>query len=163
MSQKQRLLISCKRATYKFVLSPLGFHVSPGFQVSLRGTPHHPSSLTTEPGWHKLKDSEWEWKRVLSGGQLLPYPRMWLGRGCAYVPSCFSRLWLFATLWTVSLAGSSVVGFSRQEYWSGLPSLPPGHLPNPGVKPTPLLSPALAGRFFTTSATCLPFEREGSS
>ena len=49
--------------------------------------------------------------------------------------------------------GSSVHGFSRQEYWSGLPCLPPGDLPNPGVKPASLLSPALAGRFFTTSAT----------
>ena len=39
------------------------------------------------------------------------------------------------------------VGFSRQEYWSGLPLPPPGDLPNPGMEPT---SPALAGRFFTT-------------
>ena len=41
-------------------------------------------------------------------------------------------------------------GFSRQEYWSGLPCPPPGDLPNPGIKPT---SPALAGGFLTTSAT----------
>ena len=39
------------------------------------------------------------------------------------------------------------MGFSRQEYWSGLPFPPPGDLPNPGIKP---VSPALAGRFFTT-------------
>ena len=44
-------------------------------------------------------------------------------------------------------------GFSRQEYWSGLPCPPPGGLPDPGVEPTPLTSPALAGKFFTTSAT----------
>ena len=42
------------------------------------------------------------------------------------------------------------VGFPRQEHWSGLPCPPPGHLPDPGVK---LTSPALAGRFFTTTAT----------
>ena len=42
---------------------------------------------------------------------------------------------------------------SRQEYWSGLPSLSPGDLPDPGIKPVSLMSPALAGGFFTTSAT----------
>ena len=45
------------------------------------------------------------------------------------------------------------MGFSRQEYWSGLPCPPPGDLLDPGVEPTTLMSPALAGRFFTTSAT----------
>ena len=45
------------------------------------------------------------------------------------------------------------MGFSRQEYWSGLPCLPPGDLPDPGVEPAFPVSPALAGGFFTTSAT----------
>ena len=45
------------------------------------------------------------------------------------------------------------MGFSRQEYWSGLPCPPPGDLLNPGIKPLSLTSPALAVRFFTTSAT----------
>ena len=45
------------------------------------------------------------------------------------------------------------MGFSRQEYWSGLPFPISGNLPNPGIKPKSLLSPALAGRFFTTSTT----------
>ena len=45
------------------------------------------------------------------------------------------------------------MGFSRQEYWSGLPCPPPGDLPDPGIKPVSLRSPALAGGFFTTSAT----------
>ena len=50
--------------------------------------------------------------------------------------------------------GSSLsMGFSRQEYWSGLPCLSPGHLPNPGIKPASLTSPALSGGFFTTNAT----------
>ena len=44
------------------------------------------------------------------------------------------------------------MGFSRQEYWSGLPFPPPGDLPNPGIKPVSLASPILAGRFFTTRA-----------
>ena len=41
-------------------------------------------------------------------------------------------------------------GFSRQEYWIGLPCPPPGDHPNPGIEPTSLMSPALAGGFFTT-------------
>ena len=44
------------------------------------------------------------------------------------------------------------VGFSRLEYWSGLPCPPPGDLPDPGIKPTSPMPPALAGGFFTTSA-----------
>ena len=44
------------------------------------------------------------------------------------------------------------MGFSRQEYWSGLPCPPPGDLPDPGIKPTSLMSPASAGGFFTASA-----------
>ena len=45
------------------------------------------------------------------------------------------------------------MGFSRQEYWGGLSCPPPGDLPDPGIEPLPLMSPALAGGFFTTSAT----------
>ena len=44
------------------------------------------------------------------------------------------------------------MGFSRQEYWSGLPCPPPGDLSDPGIEPTSLMSPALAGRFFSTGA-----------
>ena len=49
--------------------------------------------------------------------------------------------------------GSLSMGFSRQEYWSGLPGPPPGDLPDPGVNPVSLTSPALAGKFFIPSAT----------
>ena len=45
------------------------------------------------------------------------------------------------------------MGFSRQEYWSGLPGPLPGDLPDPGTEPMSLMSPALTGRFFTTSTT----------
>ena len=45
------------------------------------------------------------------------------------------------------------MGFSRQEYWSGLPCPPPGDLPGPGIEPASLTSPALAGRFFTPTTT----------
>ena len=43
--------------------------------------------------------------------------------------------------------------FSRQQYWSGLPFPPPEDLPNPGIEPVSLASPALADKFFTTSTT----------
>ena len=45
------------------------------------------------------------------------------------------------------------MGFSRQEYWNGLPCPLPGDLPNPGIEPVSLMPPVLAGSFFTTSAT----------
>ena len=54
-----------------------------------------------------------------------------------------------ATPWTVARQAPLSVGFSRQEYWSGLPFPPPGDLPDPGIKPASLVSPALAGGFFT--------------
>ena len=51
--------------------------------------------------------------------------------------------------------GSSVHGLSRQEHCSGLPCPPPGHLPDPEIKPASLPSSASAGTFFTTRATCV--------
>ena len=48
--------------------------------------------------------------------------------------------------WTVARQAPPSVGFSRQEYWSGLPLPPPGDLPDPGIEP---VSPALAAGFFT--------------
>ena len=51
-----------------------------------------------------------------------------------------SRVRLFVNLWTVARQAPPSMGFSRQEYWNGLPFSSPGDLPNPGIKPT---SPAL--------------------
>ena len=56
-------------------------------------------------------------------------------------------------LWTVAFQAPLSMGFSRQEYWSGLPCLPPGNLPDSGIKPT---SPALQADF-------LPLSHLGSS
>ena len=58
-----------------------------------------------------------------------------------------------ATPWTVACQAPLSMGFSKQEYWSGFPCPPPGDLLDPGIKPTSLLSPALAGGFFTTSTS----------
>ena len=63
-----------------------------------------------------------------------------------------SHLRLFATLRTVAHQAPLSMGFSRQEYWSGLPCPPPGD-PDPGIDPASLMSPALAGGFFTTTTT----------
>ena len=57
---------------------------------------------------------------------------------------------LFATLWTTAHQAPPPMGFSRQEYWSGLLFPPPGDLPDRGIKPASPVSPALAGEFFTT-------------
>ena len=46
-----------------------------------------------------------------------------------------SRVQLFATPWTITYEASPSMGFSRQEYWSGLPFPSPGDLPNPGIEP----------------------------
>ena len=60
---------------------------------------------------------------------------------------------LFAMPRTVAHQALLSMGFSWQEYWSGLPCPPPGDLPNPGIKLASLTFPALAGSFFTTSTT----------
>ena len=59
------------------------------------------------------------------------------------VLSHFSHVQLFATLWTVAHQAPLSMGFCRQEYWSGLPFHSPGDLPDPGIKPTPPVAPAL--------------------
>ena len=67
--------------------------------------------------------------------------------------SCFSGVQLFATSWTVALQAPLSIGFSWQEYWSELPFPPPVDLPDPETEHVSLTPPALAGGFFTTSAT----------
>ena len=75
----------------------------------------------------------------------------------SWTPVCmlshFSCVWLFTTLWTVARQAPLSMGFSRQEYWSGLPCPFSENLPNPGIEPASFMSPALTGRFFNTTAT----------
>ena len=66
--------------------------------------------------------------------------------------SRFSCVQLFATPWTVVCQAPLSMGFSSEESWSGWPLPPPGDLPDPGIEPSSLTTPALAGEFFTTSA-----------
>ena len=66
---------------------------------------------------------------------------------CTHSLSCVQ---LFVIPWTVAHQALLSMGFSRQEYWSGLPLPSPADLPNLGIEPTSLVSPALTGGFFTT-------------
>ena len=60
---------------------------------------------------------------------------------------------LSAALWTIAHQAFLPMGFSRQEYWSGVPFPTTGDLPDSGIKPVSLVSSALASGFFTTSTT----------
>ena len=71
------------------------------------------------------------------------------------VCACFSHVRLFATQWTVVLLAPLSAGFSRKKHWSRLPCSPPGDLPNPKIKPTSSVAPAL-------QADSLPLSHQGS-
>ena len=69
--------------------------------------------------------------------------------------SCFSPVQLFVTLWTVAHQSPLSMGFSRQEYRSGLLCPPPGNLPDPGIEPVSPMAPAL-------QVDSLPLSHQGS-
>ena len=91
----------------------------------------------------------WENKYLLFKAPSLWYPFLFLWQPklnnilCACVLSYFSCVWFLAILWTVAYQTPLSTGFSRKEYWCGLP----------WIKPASLMSPALVGRFFITSTT----------
>ena len=76
---------------------------------------------------------------------------------CVLHAKSLLSFWLFATLWTVASQAPLSMGFSKQEYWCGLLCSPPGNFPHWGIEPMSLKSPALAGKFFTSSATQYAF------
>ena len=96
---------------------------------------------TTEQLSLKLSPTWW----YLGRSKYLIQPASTRARG---VPVC-SSVRLFVTPWTVACQAPLSMESSRQEYWSGLPFPPPGDLPDLGIELTSLVSPALAGRFFT--------------
>ena len=73
--------------------------------------------------------------------------------------SC-SRVCLFVTLWTISHQAPPSMGFSRQEYWSGLPRPPLEDLPNPGIKHAPPATPALQVDYFLLSEPGKPAQEQ---
>ena len=91
-----------------------------------------------------LQQHIWTLKAVKQGKSNVCMPRH-----CSYILSLCNSI-------DYSLPGSSVHGISRQEYWSGLPFLTPGVLPDPGIQPTSLAFPALASRFFTSVPPVVP-------
>ena len=77
---------------------------------------------------------------------------VWTLKMCVHA-KLLSRVRLFVILWTVAHQAPLSMEFSRQEYCSGSPFPSPGDLPDPGIEPASLTSPALASGFFTTSST----------
>ena len=71
----------------------------------------------------------------------------------AVAANLLSHVQLGATPWTVAHQPPLSMGFSKREYWSGVPCPPLGDLPDPGIEPVSLTSPTLSGGFFTTSTT----------
>ena len=91
-----------------------------------------------------------EWEMVNCWFKSLSFGASWYTAMRAKVTSVVSDC---VILWTVTHQAPLPIGFSRQEYWSGLLCHPPGDLLDPGLEPTSLMSSALVGRFFTTRAT----------
>ena len=77
----------------------------------------------------------------------------WRCTGITFTVKSLSCIWLFETSWTVACQAPLSMGFSRQEYWRGLPFPSPRDLPNPQIEP---VSPILADRFFTTESLGKP-------
>ena len=69
-----------------------------------------------------------------------------------------SHVQLFVTPWTVALLAPLSMGFSRQEYWNGLPFPTPGYLPNPRIELVSLMPSALTGRVFSTAPPGKPLK-----
>ena len=82
----------------------------------------------------------------------------------ACVLSCFSCVLLFETSWTIySPPGSSIHGIHQARILEWLPFLSPEDLPNPGIEPAPLATPALPGRCFITESPVKPIPSETST
>ena len=82
---------------------------------------------------------------------IFPFEEFW--QICALCACVFRHVQLFVTPWTVAHQPPLSMRLPRQEYWSGLAFPPPGYFPDPGIEPASPTSPALEGRFFTTSTT----------
>ena len=128
-------------------------------QGSNPGLPHHRQILYQLS--HKGSPRILEWVAYpFSNGS--SHPRNWTRVSCIadrfftklfHLLQLLSHVQFFATSWSVAHQAPSM-GFSRQEYWSGLPCPPPGDRPSPEFDPVRLMCPVLASRFFTTSVSC---------
>ena len=93
---------------------------------------------------------------ILNLSDFLPLQREALSGCCAVLYRC-CHVQFFAAPWTEAHQTPLSMGFSRQEYWSRLPCPPPGDLPNPGIKPASILSPALQADSLPLSHLESPF------
>ena len=128
---------------------------------SLQGCSVHGISQArnTGVGYHFLLQGVFptqELNPCLLLGRWIPYTEP---PGKPYITMCvlsrFSHIQLFATIRTEGCQAPLSMRFSRQEDWSGFPCPTPGDLSNPRIKPVCLMSPALAGGYFTTGTTCI--------
>ena len=110
--------------------------------------PDEETQVGVNPCWEEA-EREAKTRSWAPRSSLLPTPHACGPRHCGQV-------WLFLTPWKVAHQAPLSMGFSRQEYWSGLPCPSPGYLPDVGIKPTSLMSPVLTGQFFTTNTTWKP-------
>ena len=101
-------------------------------------------------GWGKAEVNEY--KVCFESDKMI---KQWSVVMIMWVCACclFSHVWLHETLWTVAHQAPLSMGISMHEYWIGLPCPSPGDLPDLGIVSVALTSPALAGKFFTSSAT----------
>ena len=143
------LLLSCFSPVWLCATPQMAAHQAPlslGFsrQEHWSGLPF-PSPMQEREKWKWSRSvmSDSSWPHGLQPTRLLcpwGFPGKSTGVGChlpiLWVLNRFSCVWLSATLWIVSHQASLSMGFSRQEYWSGLPRPPPGDLPDSGIEPT---------------------------
>ena len=97
------------------------------FSFSISPSNEHPGPISFRMDWLDLLAVQGTLKRVFSS---TPHPC------CLLSAQSLGHVQLFAAAWTVAWQAPLSVGLFRQEYYSGLPFLPPGHLLDPGIKPT---------------------------
>ena len=135
-------------------VSPRLTTLLPSFHIILFGR----KSLCVAPAYAMGSHIPPPWERgIYMNYKCITHIKVYWNSPLLFVHACmlnhFGHVQLFATWWTIAQQAPLSMGSSRQEYWGGLPFPPPGDLPNPRIKPTIPGSPALAGGFFTTSAT----------
>ena len=123
-------------------------HLSKGRFPSLLGyNPLLPSPGSHHCSYHQRKLPAGTWPFWFGSRYSKCFQLVCRYKNHAWMLSCFSHVQLCVTLWIVPRQAPLSMGFSRQEYWNGLPCPPPGDLLNLRIKPTSLTS-ALSGRFF---------------
>ena len=121
------------RAFYLFELLRKSPRVSWAGAEQMGGKCGHGAPFTSHMSCGPCYGSEIEKRKCFPSLSQLLYLSLFYVLCCVHA-KCFSRIWLFVTVSTVAHQAPLSRGFSRQEYWNGLPCPPPGNLPDPGVK-----------------------------